>query len=231
MTAFVDSSVATGRPAQVTIRELLRDTALVVTALEQGGTAEMIEALRERCQQLIVDFDAALERHNVAPDIGNDILHAQCGLLDEAVLRSLQPEKKHEWDRHPLQVERFNNHEAGEKVFDALDARMREPSPNVELLEAYSAILGLGFKGRYAREGEAKRVALMTSLDAQIAKLRPSVPRAFLADRSHTRLADRLHQLSPWAIAGIAGIVALVVYLAWNGVLNLQLAHLPPAKP
>jgi type VI secretion system protein ImpK len=213
------------------IRDLLRDTALQVTTLSQGGNAEAVSTLRARCQQLMAAFSASLEQRGVASDVREDALYAQCGLLDEAVLRHLPVKDKPEWDARPLQVERNGRHDAGDRVFERLAERMREVSPNVDLLECYSAILGLGFMGRYAREGEAKRSALIASLDAQLEKLRPARRRTFIADRTGRRFADWFYRLSPWAIAGLGCVVAAIVYLIWGHALDLQLAHLMPSKP
>lgn len=226
------------------IRDLLRDTALLVTQLSQGGHTEDAATLRRRCQQLMANFSAALDQRGLATDIREDAAYAQCGLLDEAVLRSLSANNKPIWDAQPLQVERFGMHDLGERIFDRLEWRMREASPNIALLECYSAILGMGFMGRYAREGEAKRSALIVSLNAQLEKMRPegsplggrpegspfggrpAAPRPFFADRIGRRLADRFYRLSPWAIAGLACVAAAVIWLIWAQVLDAQLAHL-----
>jgi type VI secretion system protein ImpK len=210
------------------IRDLLRDTALLTTTLSRGGQAEDATALRERCHQLMANFAAALEQRGYATDVREDAEYAQCGLLDEAALRHLGAESKPLWDAQPLQVQRFGKHDAGEKVFDRLAERMREASPNLDLLEAYSAILGMGFMGRYGREGEAKRTALIASLNAQLNKLRPAAHRTFIADRTGKRLSDWLYRLSPWAIAGLACVAAALVWLIWAQVLDAQLANLAP---
>jgi type VI secretion system protein ImpK len=171
---LIDGQSAGSQTSGVGIRDLLRDTALLVTTLSQGGDTETVSTLRARCQQLMAAFSDSLERRGVAPDVREDALYAQCGLLDEAVLRHLPAEDKPEWDARPLQVERNGRHDAGDRVFDRLAERMREVPPNVDLLECYSAILGLGFMGRYAREGDARRSALIASLDAQLEQLRPA---------------------------------------------------------
>lgn len=208
------------------IRDLLRDTALLVSMLTQGGEAEPLEQLRERCVQLIATFSSALEQRGYPADVREDAQYAQCGLLDEAVLRCPSIEDRASWEAHPLQVERFGKLDAGEHVFDRLAERLREVPPNVDLLECYAAVLGLGFKGRYAREGEAKRAALIATLNARVEKLRPAVERTFIADRTGRRASDWFYRLSPWAIAGICGIAAVFVYLIWDQALDAQLVHL-----
>jgi type VI secretion system protein ImpK len=229
--ALVDGRSAGSPASGAGIRDLLRDTALLVTTLSQGGNAEAVSTLRPRCQQLMAAFSASLEQRGVASDVREDALYAQCGLLDEAVLRYLPLEDKPEWDARPLQVERNGRHDAGDRVLDRLAERMREVSPNVDLLECYSTILGLGFMGRYAREGQAKHSALIASLDAQLEKLRPARTRIFIADRTSTRPADWFYRFSPWAIAGLGCVIAVTVYLIWGHALDAQVAHLLSSKP
>ena len=230
-TALMDGFTAAHRTSADGIRDLLRDTALLVTSLSEGGKAEDPATLRERCKQLMADFSTALDQRGFAADVREDAECAQCGLLDEAVLRHLSAENKPVWDAQPLQVERFGKHDAGERVFARLEQRMREASPNIALLECYSAVLGMGFMGRYAREGKAKRSALITSLNTQLAQLRPVTGRQFFADRSGRRLMDWFYRLSPWAIASLACVAAAVIWLIWAQVLDAQLAQLAPPGP
>lgn len=210
------------------IRELLRDSALLVTRLSQGGQAKDAGALRQRCRQLMATFSAALSARGFSAQVREDAEYAQCGLLDEAALRCLDNAKRPVWDAQPLQVERFGKHDAGERVFERLEQRMCEATPNIALLEAYAAVLALGFKGRYAREGETKRVALIADLNAQIEQLRPDMQGTFVADRRVKRLVDWFYRLSPWGIAGLACAAGVVVWLICNTVLDAQLAQLAP---
>ncbi|MEK6355343.1 MAG: DotU/TssL family secretion system protein [Burkholderia cenocepacia] len=212
------------------MRDLLRDTALLVTTLAPGGQTQDAVALRARCKQLVEQFASALQHREFPDDVRNDALVAQCGLLDEAALRHLPGESRSAWEREPLQVEQFNLHEAGELVFERLDTRMREPAPPVALLECYSAILGMGFVGRYARDGEAKRIALIESLNARLETLRPAPDRSFITDRAGRRASDWFYRLSPWAIAGLACVAATIVWSVWSATLDGQLAHLVSAK-
>ncbi|AIO30981.1 type IV/VI secretion system, DotU family domain protein [Burkholderia cenocepacia] len=212
------------------MRDLLRDTALLVTTLGTGGTTKDADELRNRCRQLIEHFSEALKRRGYPDDVRREALIAQCGLLDETVLRALPAEMRAGWELKPLQVEQFNLHDAGESVFDRLEARMRETPPRVDLLECYAAILGMGFVGRYARESEVPRSALIARLNTQLESLRPSSARSFVIDRAGRRLSDWFYRLSPWAIAGLACVAAMIVWMLWAGALDMQIAHLAPAK-
>lgn len=229
-TALMPNAAGASSPPSDGMRDLLRDTALLVTTLASGGRAQDAVTLRIRCKQLVEQFSSALQHRGFPDDVRNEVLIAQCGLLDETALRHLPGESRAAWEREPLQVEQFNLHEAGERVFERIDARMREPAPPVALLECYSAILGMGFVGRYARDGEAERTALIASLNARLETLRPAPDRPFIADRVERRVSDWFYRLSPWAIAGLACIAAAIVWGVWSTILDGQLAHLVATK-
>ncbi|MBN3722693.1 DotU family type IV/VI secretion system protein [Burkholderia sp. Ac-20379] len=213
------------------MRDLLRDTALLVTSLASGGQTQDAHALRRQCKQLVERFASDLARRGFPDDVRSEALIAQCGLLDEAALRYLPGEFRSGWEHTPLQVEQFHLHDAGERVFERLDARLLEAAPPVALLECYSAILGMGFVGRYARSGAAERAALIESLNARLASLNTSPDRPFMTNRGGRRPSDWFYRLSPWAIAGIACLVAAVTWGAWSAALDAQLAQLVSAQP
>ncbi|WP_233853262.1 DotU family type IV/VI secretion system protein [Paraburkholderia sp. HD33-4] len=228
--ALLDSAPSANRASRGGIRDLLRDTALLVTTLAPGGHADHATDFRNRCGQLIANFSSALERRGYPDDVRREALIAQCGLLDEIALRHLPAESRAGWELKPLQVELFNLHDAGERVFERLEIRMREAAPHVDLLECYAAILSLGFVGRFARDGEAKRTALITALHGQLEKLRPASTHTFIADRPNRRWSDWFYRLSPWAVAGLACAAAVIVWLVWSTALDAQLAQLVHAK-
>lgn len=212
------------------IRSLLRDTALLATTLATSGATRDVATLRAHCLALIDQFGQALKQHGHAEDVIRDIQLAQCALLDEIALRRLPANDRATWEVKPLQVERFSLHDAGERVFDRLEARMRQSAPNVDLLEGYAAILGMGFLGRYAREGETQRTELIAALNAQIEKLRVTPDHPFIVDHQERHFSDWLYRFSPWAIAAGACSVAFIVWLVWQVALNAQLAHLLSGK-
>ncbi|GAB5095813.1 DotU family type IV/VI secretion system protein [Caballeronia sp. LZ001] len=208
---------------------LLRASALLVTTLSAGGKASDFELLRHRCKELVEAFETALTQHGYSHDVGDDAIVALCALLDETALRHLDPVNKNKWIAEPIQVERLQHHNAGEYVFERMAIRMREAAPSIDLLECYAAILGLGFRGRYALEDETKRNALITSLNAQVEQLRPSQQPVFLIEHGGRRLGSWFQRLSPWGIAGLCAVVALAVWFAWHVALDAQLVSTIPS--
>jgi type VI secretion system protein ImpK len=212
------------------MRALLRDTALEVSLLSQDATEHSAFELRERCLRVVGDFDRALETRQIPRDVREDAVYAQCGLLDETALRCLPDEERSEWDAHPLQVERFGNHDAGNRVYERIALRLAEMPPKVALLECYAAVLGLGFLGHYAHKGEPRRAELATLLNERILRARPQ-RRGFIIDTASGARLDWLRRLSTWAIAGIVCVSAALIWLGLGQSLDAQLANLPRLTP
>jgi type VI secretion system protein ImpK len=216
--------------AHLPLVALLRNTALEVSQLAQGATTESVPQLRQRCLALVEEFENALEQQHAAADVRHDALYAQCGLLDESVLMHLPEENRSQWEAQPLQVEKFGKHDAGEHVFERLSERMREAPPNIELLECYATVLGLGFKGRYARDGHLQRAAVVKALGERLARHTTKGDDGLIVDAARTRGLDWLYRLSPWAVAGLACAAAVIMFVVVGQALDLQVSHLLAAK-
>jgi type VI secretion system protein ImpK len=228
-TSGVEPALSSGSSGEPDIRALLADTALLVSTLKAGGETSSVAELRARCMTYIRTLSDELERYNVPAGVRRDAMLAQCALLDESVLACLKGETRSAWDSNPLQVECFNRHDAGSYVFERLEARMRETSPDAGLLEAYAAILGLGFNGRYVLDPEGRR-QVVAALDAMLTRLGRGSQPAFTADGSRTRVGDWFRRLSPWGVFALGCIVAGIVYAVWNGRLSVLVSSLQHVK-
>ncbi|WP_321839158.1 DotU family type IV/VI secretion system protein [Paraburkholderia bannensis] len=212
------------------IRDLLRDTALLVTTVTDGGLPKTAGSMQTHCRKLIRDFADGLVSRGYPEDVCMDARIAQCGLLDEVALRHLAGNDRATWELRPLQVEFFDMHDAGERVFERLEQRLRAPTVNVDLLECYSSVLGMGFVGRYALQGETRLEELATALNTRIGKLRAAATAAFTTDHTVRRPSDWFYRLSSWAILGICCVVAALLWLVWHAGLDVQLSHLLSGK-
>ncbi|MFK0376405.1 DotU family type IV/VI secretion system protein [Pandoraea sp. NPDC090278] len=208
------------------IRPFVRDAALLVATLAAGGKAPDPIGLAQRAAELLDAFDAALLQTGIDEQVRTDASVALCALLDETALRHMDERDRAAWELSPLQVQRFGVHDAGERVFTRLDTYLAMSTTAVEIFEFYSAILGLGFVGRYILLGDAERRKLMTVVDKRIAQHRPHVHPSFVVERTSRRFLDRLFHLSPWMIAGLACLVAVLVWGGWNAALDAQVSHL-----
>ncbi|WP_028217501.1 DotU family type IV/VI secretion system protein [Paraburkholderia oxyphila] len=218
------------RPAGVGMRDLMHNTALLVTSVTSGGTMRNPDQLRERCELNVDQFAHALAQRDYPEDVQREALLAQCGLLDEMALHYLPAEARVAWELRPMQVERFSVHDAGRRVIDSIESHLREASPNIELLEYYAAILGLGFVGRYALDGQAKRTALIASLHAKLETFGQSTDEPFVTDQTGGRLSGSMGGLAPWIPVALAGLVAMGVWVAASRAIDTQLIQIESAR-
>lgn len=218
------------RPDDACKRDCLHDIALLVTTLASGGVVQDSAQFRERCRQLVEQFEVMLTRRDYPEDVKREALIALCGLLDEMALRNLPEEARHAWEVRPLQVERFSIYDAGRRIIDRIETHLHEPSPDVDLLEFYAAIMGMGFVGRYAVEGKAKRAALIAALNARLESIRPSGEAPFIADPDGSRLSGGIHRLLPWILVALTCLAAVAMWIAGSELLDTQVMHIGSAR-
>lgn len=216
----------------LSISALLRDTALKIVLLAQHAEPTSVEHLTTECLKLIATFDHALEHRNVADDVRHEAVYAQCGLIDELVMRNLPENVKLGWAASPLHFALFQHRDAGERIYESLASRMGQITPNLALLECYSVILHLGFNGRYKQTDDKERIALMTRLDAQIETLlsthrRDQYININADEKKHVYQGVGLlsSTMSPWALAGITAVATLLLYFLMGQSLDELLTH------
>jgi type VI secretion system protein ImpK len=73
---------------------------------------------------------------------------ALAAFTDETVLTASFPLRS-EWEKYPLQLEYFGEQLAGVKFYERLDALMKDPEENADVLELYYLCLLIGYKGKY----------------------------------------------------------------------------------
>lgn len=203
----------------------MRDTALMVTELTGAARpAPGFEAFRGKCIEQVSRLRKEFSALGQPADVVDDAVYAQCALLDEVALGQLQGSDRDAWEREPLQVQQFQSHNAGEALIARIERRLTEPQPALPLLAVFHAVLGLGFRGRYALAGAEARTTLMRAIDEHL-------DRAGWCESSGPVLVTgakmpRWRDLSPLAWVAIAGIGAVIVYFALDRWLATSIARL-----
>ena len=117
------------------------------------------ESFRTHVKQLLAVADREARQAGYEAEYVKLAVYAYIALLDESVLNSNQPMFA-SWPRQSLQEEVFGDHIAGENFFVHLqDLMARQDSQDLaDILEVFLLCLLLGFRGRYAVQGEAGTV-------------------------------------------------------------------------
>lgn len=77
--ALLAREPSSDRSPRPSMRAQLRDTALLVTHLSNGGQVDSQENLRQQCVRLIAQFATALDAQGIAADIRDDAVLASAG--------------------------------------------------------------------------------------------------------------------------------------------------------
>jgi type VI secretion system protein ImpK len=195
----------------------MRDTARTVMALRSDQTPSL-ETLRKDSDAQVACLRDELQRRGHPPDVIDDALYAQCALLDEAALNGLHAEARGAWEREPLQVRVFGRNDAGEELLRRMGQRLREAKPVLPLLNIFAAVLGLGFRGRYAVNEAEARAKLIRAIDERLARATGGGTGRNTPDQSGPVVVNssrwRRRPVSPLVWVFIACIAAGLVWFA-----------------
>jgi type VI secretion system protein ImpK len=150
-----------------------RDTALTVASLADDAAPISFAPFRGKCQAQVEALRRELASAGHSPDVIRDATYAQCALLDEAALLRLKGADRDAWETEPLQIKEFHTNDAGNELIGLIRRRLAEPRPKLVLLTLFSAVLGLGFKGKFAINGADGRLELMRALDQETGQSAP----------------------------------------------------------
>ncbi|MFK7702290.1 type VI secretion system protein TssL, short form [Pseudomonas caspiana] len=153
---------------------LLHDSYLLVAELRQGGSVQGSTNLAELCTKQIETVRDRLKSAGYSQRNIDYISHAQCALLDEAILTCAKDETHADWAGEPLQAKFFSRHQAGESLYEDMREVLREPAPDLSVLTVFQRVLMLGFQGCYADANNPERMQLLAALNALVEPLKPS---------------------------------------------------------
>ena len=191
----------------------LRDTARTIVKLRSGNLPSL-EILRKDCDAQLASLSDELQRRGQPRDVIDDALYAQCALLDEAALNGLGADARDAWEREPLQVRAFGRNDAGEELLRRISQRLREPRPVLPLLAIFAAVLGLGFKGRFAAAGGDAHMRLIREIDERLTRAAGGAARDLAGPMVVNPSRTRRRALSPLAWALIACVAAGLAWFA-----------------
>ena len=169
--------MTTTRPTGLDMDALLLDSWLLVASLQHQPT--FIEgqglALWQRCVADVERVQHALRDGGVAEQSRQDILLAQCALLDEAVKgRGVQDDACLQWYQLPLQGHFLQALEGGETLCERMRQRLAQPAADGLVLLCFHRVMLLGFLGGYASAQVAERQQLVTALSERVAPFMPA---------------------------------------------------------
>jgi type VI secretion system protein ImpK len=171
------------------------------------------DTLRRRTKNLLDEAEREALQTGVSPDEIRNAKFALVAFIDETILSSDWSQKK-DWASAPLQLELYDQYDAGEVFFDRLESLREDPASNAAVLEVYYLCMTLGFKGQYQIHGQER---LRETIEKTYEELRalPGMGSTELSPRGTPRgqVAQEVRSKLPtWVIATAAAFVALLIY-------------------
>jgi len=146
-----------------------------------------------------------------------------CSLIDETVLNTPWGTESN-WGHDSLLVKFHREAWGGEEFFKIVDRLLQRPTQNLHLLELAYLCLSLGFEGKYrlAPNGLSKLEQLRAEIYSEIQRITGDSDRGLSVNWQGLRdLRNPLARYVPlWVLAGVSGLLILLVYLGFSYALN-----------
>ena len=171
------------------------------------------DSLRRRIKGLLDDAEREALRVGASPADIRSAKFALVAFIDETILSSDWSHKE-DWASTPLQLELYDQYDAGEVFFDRLECLREEPGARVEVLEVYYLCMTLGFKGKYQIHGQERLRELIENTYEDLQR-QPGMGGKELAPHGAPRgqVAQEMRSKLPtWVIAAAAALIGLLIY-------------------
>jgi type VI secretion system protein ImpK len=188
-------------------------------AVPQASSAKLME----RVALAIENFETEARGADVAADQARDATYILCAMADDRI-QNIPTLDRHARTHGSMLFRFFGERTGGDVFFAKLDRAKLGPLRSYALLELMHCCLALGFQGRYRTlpEATATLQKIQRDLYDLLRKVRPRAER----DLSPHWKGQELDHPEPrarspfWAIAGVAGIALLGLFLSLRSVLT-----------
>ena len=199
--------------------EIYGDCFALVLQLRATRTLDDAQQLRQRIKGLLEQAERRARQVGFSENEVHQASFAIVAFVDETVYSSDWPEKE-QWQKKPLQLERFDRYDAGEEFFAHLEELRAHPDQQAQVLEVYYLCLALGFEGRYQLQGKNQLRMLIENTNEQLRRTATHDGRdGTLAPHGRPddqTTAEMQYKVPAWAVAVIGLLLAGVLYLSMS---------------
>lgn len=213
-------SSATGDDACIYIDTLLQDTYLFVMDIRHQPALVRDETFYRRGVKLVEQVQETLKNTKASEAFMQDVLLAQCALVDYVVLNTAEWDDNVAWLHAPLQSIYLLTMHAGENIRERTRQLLREIAPDRRLLVLHQRVYTLGLGRAEVHKHKQEFDQLLESLNALVPEGDPLLSAPLIVERRPTVRGTLLHS----RFAHIT--LALLVTLGLIAGLQSSLQHL-----
>jgi type VI secretion system protein ImpK len=194
--------------------DICADLLTFIQSIRKAADPGEYEPFRAKAEGLVAAMEQRARESDVPAPLIELAKFALVGFLDETILQS-QWALREVWAGNPLQLQYFNEFNAGEEFYTKLESLRNADDPRkLDVLEVYFLCLSLGFKGKYADlKGMEKIKVLTESIAKELRKARTKgVDGLSPAWEPKDQNAGAAKEFPVWVIAVACGAVLLMMY-------------------
>lgn len=211
-----------GTPVLAGMPDICADLLTFIQSIRKAADPGEYDPFRAKAEGLV----SAMEQNARDADVPAPLIEmakfALVGFLDETILQSNWA-LRDVWAGNPLQLQYFNEFNAGEEFYTKLESLRNADDPKkLDVLEVYFLCLALGFKGKYADLKGMEKVKVLTdSIAKELRKARSKgVEGLSPAWEPKDQGAGAVKEFPVWmVVVGCAGVL-LALYFVLSTVLG-----------
>jgi type VI secretion system protein ImpK len=179
--------------------------------------------LMEQVAAAITRFEKQMTELGVGQDHSRQARYAVCATADD-IVQNIPTHDRQLWTQYSMLSRFFGERTGGIRFFEELDRAKVDPILNYNVLELQHACLALGFQGvhRTSAGGQATLQTIQRNLYETLRRVKPRSVEDLSPRWRGQMLAARLARLRipVWAVASLAGLLLLAVYLTLRSLLS-----------
>jgi type VI secretion system protein ImpK len=209
----LESNVLSTTAAEQRLAEHFAPCFAYVLKVQASSALGEPDELRRTVKEVLSQCESDAQDAGFGTDAIEQATFAVVALVDETILSSNWA-GTNQWMKTPLQLELYDQFDAGEVFFDRLDELSERPAENAQVLEVYYLCMTLGFKGKYQLQEQGRLRELIEST-AQMLDETPETGADELAPHGQPRdqaATDVRRKIPSWVIAAAASLLGLLLY-------------------
>jgi len=162
-----------GTPVLAGLPDLCADLLTFIQSMRKAVDPGEYEPFRAKVEELFRSLETRAKEADIPDALTQQAKYALVAFLDETIMTSNWALKE-VWAGSPLQLQYFNEFNAGEEFYGKIDGLRNTDDPGkLDTLEVYFLCLSLGFKGKYGDlKGMEKIKILMEAIAKELRKAR-----------------------------------------------------------
>lgn len=201
--------------------DICADLLTFIQSIRKASDPGEYDPFRSKAESLV----SAMEQRARDADFPAPLIEmakfALVGFLDETILQSNWA-LRDLWAGNPLQLQYFNEFNAGEEFYTKLETLRNADDPKkLDVLEVYFLCLALGFKGKYADlRGMEKIKVLADSISKELRKARSKADGLSPEWEPKDQNAGVVKEFPVWMVVVGCSAVLLVLYFLFSTILG-----------